>query len=502
MAPYQANRGETTVLQNIMKVLAAEDDTSSYYSFDVTKTATTEGAAIRVGLKVFVPRGQNRETVSKQIGDELKRKFKYELKNEDKNVNQLNVIIPNGSVKDKIIRLDIKPVSNPRGAKETAIGESAQCVYCCLRFSQSKDLVEPISETALTAAYNSSNVQVDVKIDDILALGADWKQSCILGANKLYNSSETNWKGNAKRYTFSRGIGIDKAINEAYKLIKKNLEKQGEEDKWNPADIWMSSGAVSGAAIKKAAETTYPKNLNLHLLSWYRSGDLMGISLKKMSGTSAKIKKVNDVQGKSRKALMNDQGKFNPTPAVWADLTATAAGGAFKYGKAADEQVTLRNFGGGKAANFQGEAKGVGAMGGKVKPGIMEELIKLPGFNPRFNLPDNQSVWRDSKDPQKGQKKLAKEIATLLKLFKAKDLNKLGKDPVRAILGKTWEEKADKRTPAEVQKYIYSKYMTMKLLSGLAGIKSKEKRQECITDIFLYSNSQWTDSGFHLKLSD
>ena len=199
---------------------------------------------------------------------------------------------------------------------------------------------------------------------------------------------------------------------------------------------------------------------------------------------------------------MNDQGKFNPTPAVWADLTATAAGGAFKYGTAADEQVTLRNFGGGKAANFQGEAKGVGAMGGKVKPGIMEELIKLPGFNPRFNLPDNQSVWRDSRSPQKGQKKLAKEIATLLKLFKAKDLNKLGNDPVRAILGKTWEQKADKRTPAEVQKYIYSKYMTMKILSGLAGIIKKENRQECITVIFLYSNSQWTDSGFHLKLSD
>ena len=172
MAPYQANRGETTVLQNIMKVLAAEDDTSSYYSFDVTKTATTEGAAIRVGLKVFVPRGQNRETVSKQIGDDLKKKFNYELKNEDKNVNQLNVIIPNGSGKDKIIRLDIKPVSNPRGAKETAIGESAQCVYCRLRFTQNKDLVEPISETSLREAYNSPNVEVDVKIDDILALGA------------------------------------------------------------------------------------------------------------------------------------------------------------------------------------------------------------------------------------------------------------------------------------------------------------------------------------------
>ena len=501
MAEYNPNAGESKVLQNVMEVLGYKDNTSSYYSFDVTKTATTEGAAIRVGLKVFVPRGQNRETVSKQIGNDLKKKFNYELKNEDKNVNQLNVIIPNGSVRDKIIRLDIKPVSNPRGAKETAIGESAQCVYCRLRFTQSKDLVEPISETALTEAYNSSNVQVDVKIDDILALGADWKQSCILGANKLYNSSDTNWKGNAKRYTFSRGIGIDKAINEAYKLIKKNLEKQGEEDKWNPADIWMSSGVVNGAAIKKAAETTYPKNLNLNLISWYRSGDLMGISLKKMSRKPVKITQVNDVQGKSRKALMNDQGKFNPTPAVWADLTATAAGGGFKYGKGSDQAVTLRNFGGAKSANFQGEAKGVGAMGGKVKPGIMEELIKLPGFNTKFKLPDNQTVWRQSKD-KKGQEKLAKEIATLLKVFKAKDLNKLGNDPVRAILGKTWEQKADKRTPAEVQKYIYSKYMTMKLLSGLAGIKSKEKRQECITDIFLYSNSQWTDSGFHLKLSD
>ena len=87
MAEYNPNAGESKVLQNVMEVLGYKDNTSSYYSFDVTKTATTEGAAIRVGLKVFVPRGQNRETVSKQIGNDLKKKFNYELKNEDKNVN-------------------------------------------------------------------------------------------------------------------------------------------------------------------------------------------------------------------------------------------------------------------------------------------------------------------------------------------------------------------------------------------------------------------------------
>ena len=83
MAEYNPNAGESKVLQNVMEVLGYKDNTSSYYSFDVTKTATTEGAAIRVGLKVFVPRGQNRETVSKQIGNDLKKKFNYELKNED-----------------------------------------------------------------------------------------------------------------------------------------------------------------------------------------------------------------------------------------------------------------------------------------------------------------------------------------------------------------------------------------------------------------------------------
>ncbi len=230
---------------------------------------------------------------------------------------------------------------------------------------------------------------------------------------------------------------------------------------------------------------------------------MIGISLKKMENR-VKVSQVNLIGGKSRRALMNDKGKFNPTPTNWIDMSATAAGGAFRYGSGSDQKVTLRNFGGAKSANFQGEAKGVGAMGGKINPSVMEGLIKLPGFNPQFNLPNNQTIWNNSDPVAGGGKeavKLAREIVRLLKLF-GTPLTKLGTDPVDAIMGKTWETKPEKKTAVEVRKYIYSKYMTVKLLQGLHGISSAEKRQECITDIYLYSNSQWTDSGFHLKLSE
>ena len=476
-----------------MKVLGYEDDTSSYYAFDVTKVAGTARASIRVGLKVFVPKGQNRETVSNQIRDKLEKPpLEYKLKNA-KNDNQLNVIIPNGSGNDKIIRLDIKPVSNPRGARETAIGESAQCVYCRLRFNQTKDLVEPISEDALRKAYDSNFVHVDAKIEDILALGEEWKQSCILGANELMKEHGKKWKGTPNKMTFYRKVGLDAEIAKAFKKIKKNLEKQGEEDKWNPADIWMASGKVGAKEIEAAARSQQPLNLNANLISWYLGGDLVGISLKKMK-KNAHVTEVNLIEGKSRRVLMNDQGKFNPTPSNWVKLTGTAAGGGFKYGPGSDQEVQLRNFGGGRSANFQGEAKGVGAMGGKISPSVMEGLIQSEGFNPKFKLPNNQSIWNQAAN-EKDQPKLAKFISDGLKKF---NINLSAKE----ILGKTWAKKPEDKTPMAIKKYIYSKYMTLAILKGIKGITNKEKRQECIVDIYLYSNSQWKDSGFHLKLSD
>lgn len=497
---------EDSAMRDIMRVLGYYDDTSSFYKFNVTKTATTEGAAIRVGLKVFVSKGQDRESVSNKIKDKLKNfNPPYRLKNEDKNPNQINVVIPDTGIRPKIIRLDIKPVSSPRGAKETEIGESAQCVYCRLRFMQNAPLIETnISEEAIEAAYKSNYVQVSATLDSILQLGVDWKRSCILGANGLYDKKGVMWNGIPSSYTFYRGIGLDADMAQAFKKIKGRLEKQGEEDKWNPADIWMGSGKVKSNDIQAASLSGDPKNLNSYLISWYLGGDLIGISLKKMENR-VKVSQVNLIGGKSRRALMNDKGKFNPTPTNWIEMSATAAGGAFKYGSGSDQKVTLRNFGGAKSANFQGEAQGIGAMGGKVKPGVMEELIKLTGFNPQFKLPNNQTIWNNSDPVAGGGKKaeeLAKEIVRLLKLFKSKDLAKLGNDPVDAIMGKTWETKSEKKTSAEVKKYIYSKYMTVKLLEGLHDIPSAEKRQECITDIYLYSNSQWTDSGVHLKLSE
>ena len=502
---YTLQGKEASAMRDIMGVLGYYDDTSSFYKFNVTQTATTAGAAIRVGLKVFVPNGQDRESVSNKIKDKLKNfKPPYRLHNEGKNPNQINVVIPNTGIRPKIIRLDIKPVSSPRGAKETEIGESAQCVYCRLRFMQTAPLIETnISQEAIEAAYKSNYVQVSATLDSILQLGVDWKRSCILGANGLYDKKSVMWNGTPSSYTFYRGIGLDADMAQAFKKIKGRLEKQGEEDKWNPADIWMGSGKVTSNHIQAASLSGDPKNLNSYLISWYLGGDLIGISLKKMENR-VKVSQVNLIGGKSRRALMNDKGKFNPTPTNWIDMSATAAGGAFRYGSGSDQKVTLRNFGGAKSANFQGEAKGVGAMGGKINPSVMEGLIKLKGFNPQFNLPNNQTIWNNS-DPVAGGGKeaeeLAREIVRLLKLF-GTPLTKLGTDPVDAIMGKTWETKPEKKTAVEVRKYIYSKYMTVKLLEGLHGISNAKKRQECITDIYLYSNSQWTDSGFHLKLSE
>ena len=70
---------------------------------------------------------------------------------------------------------------------------------------------------------------------------AEWKETLILGANTIANGvGGKDWK-------FLRGGGLDAkggAIAEAYKRVKKASTPDDNvpenEDKWNPADIWLS----------------------------------------------------------------------------------------------------------------------------------------------------------------------------------------------------------------------------------------------------------------------
>ena len=117
-----------TALMKVMDSLG--DENYSFYNIDVTKTADPEGrSSIYFAMKVIVPRS-DRTTAANFIQNSLiKKGFAPQVK---RNGNQLDI-----PVKNKFIRIDIKPVGggSGAGAKETARNEAAQCLYCALAFN-------------------------------------------------------------------------------------------------------------------------------------------------------------------------------------------------------------------------------------------------------------------------------------------------------------------------------------------------------------------------------
>ena len=162
------------------------------------------------------------------------------------------------------------------GAKNTAINESAQCVYNQALWDNPNT---DFSDGDIKAAYK--NVKVNVSIDDILKIGEDWKQSSKSTANVLHKSLKN------KKYEWHRGDGFQTKIEAKFRHV--NNRSFSNINKWNPADIW----AVSVNPVNKYNfDVDSLEDLNLELLKAYSARDIIGVSLKKIK-TVPKVQQVN-----------------------------------------------------------------------------------------------------------------------------------------------------------------------------------------------------------------
>ena len=455
-------------LQDVMQALGGED--YAFYDFEIKGIADKERAKIQMAIKVLVPQSQ-RTTAAKKIEAAL-----HNTVVQDRAGTQLNVIIPHTpSGKVQYIRLDIKPIGTGRGTAATAVNESGQALYAEYAFNKIKgkiDINKPISEEDLRSVYNGKNV--DVSFEDIMGLDGEWRESSILGANKLWELF-----GNGKTYHFYRGGGLDdKEIKKAFAKIKKGT-KFTSEDKWNPSDIWMASSDFNPADITAAASTGLVRNLNQFLIEMYKDRKLMGISLKKMTG-EAKFGEINLTEDKSAIEAKDNgyvvtykTGNRSPSKDV-----------SIKFGTGTHKVIVYRTFGGDKSANWNGEVGGASAAQGKISGPITMEIVHR--FNPQYKFPTNQQLWSEAGDVSK-KVDLSKKIYVLLKKYKASGLPTNEQAAVTEIAGQS-------------RGYLYSKYYGLLLVDAIQGISDVNKKNECVKDLYLYASSQHVDSGFHIKL--
>ena len=248
-------------------------------------------------------------------------------------------------------------------------------------------------------------------------------QKMIEGLRKIYPDVDEDWLdvfwkqhkvilekfGDTKINKFDHTGGfmseITQIINTNFGITKK--------DTWNPADIWGVRGN-SNKVISKVQETVFGskdsqtiQQLNALLRGMYKAKELVGISLKKVSGREAKWEEYN-IEALTLSEI-NDY-KYNKIDIIY-NLKSTG------QTQALDTAVQLRQSGGGSEYNFQitsndtskgdqnlkFESKPIGsakARGGKAEIKAVEALLVdngVGGFRNRHqNYPKNLAEFQNN----------------------------------------------------------------------------------------------------------
>ena len=489
----------TTYDEKVKKILdkilvAARDSNFGYYEDYQVKDYTDENKKVRMTMSVIVPEAQR--TNAKTFLIRKLRDYKYPVANAGQSgvsivVNphptkrQLDVVVNPDDV--QVIRVMVKP-SNSGGARGGSTGaritESAQALYCALRFNVLDSDIPLSNGSAINTAdfqtaWNSCDC--DATLEEVLAVEGDWQKSCILGANKLYKAFKSPPKN---YYKFYRGSGVDALINQAYLKVKNQEPLEtvpGSEDKWNPADIWIAKSDFDSSLIPKAAEKGLVLNLNQFLVEQFITTPyqtLAGISLKQIK-SSANIAVVNQSSVLERAKGIGFKGYRSTYKSI--DVYVDMGKGEMQF----------RNFGSESSAGWQGEISGGGAPA-QGKMGGAEVWTILNRFGAGYNF-NNQNVWKYSQD---NIRDISKENYDLMKTYLPDELPQTF-DQEQRVINQMSNGLINEKTP---RSYRYSKRLGLQVIDSLSNMK-KEDADEAIKDIYLYASSQTKTSSIHWKLT-
>ena len=489
----------TTYDEKVKKILdkilvAARDSNFGYYEDYQVKDYTDENKKVRMTMSVIVPEAQR--TNAKTFLTRKLRDYKYPVANAGQsgvsivvnphpNLRQLDVVVNPDDV--QVIRVQIKP-SNSGGARGGSTGaritESAQALYCALRFNVLDSDIPLSNGSAINTAdfqtaWNSCDC--DATLEEVLAVEGDWQKSCILGANKLYKAFKSPPKN---YYKFYRGSGVDALINQAYLKVKKEEPLEtvpGSEDKWNPADIWIAKSDFDSSLIPKAASKGLVLNLNQFLVEQFNTTPyqtLAGISLKQIK-SSANIAVVNQSAVLERAKGIGFKGYRSTYKSI--DVYVDMGKGEMQF----------RNFGSESSAGWQGEISGGGAPA-QGKMGGAEVWTILNRFGAGYNF-NNQNVWKYSQD---NIRDISKENYDLMKTYLPDELPQTF-DQEQRVISEMVNGQINEKTP---RSYRYSKRLGLQVVDSLSNMK-KEDADEAIKDIYLYASSQTKTSSIHWKLT-
>ena len=352
------------------------------------------------------------------------------------------------------------------GAEETDRNESAQCLYAALVYYIYKKDIK-VNQKITKKDYENAFKYCDVtaNFDLLIDLPNEWHNSSVLGANAL----RKKFKG---KYQFHRGSNIVGIIENTFKRINRMEKAFGNLNKWSPADIYMFTYKGLDVVKTEVNKVSTLQKLNQIMLKYYKSGDIVGVSLKKIEGTTSKVTE-NNIQGNVHKV-----GYTGNT------IVAASKSDIFDsmdvYLNHTKGKVQFRSFGGSSLTGWQGEGKGSTANQGKVSLGPLNFILDQNGVK---KIPESQVSARFASAPNAGY---FTEFYNTAKKLKTKGL-----PPNQKAFIVRWKE--------EGLPWRYSKYLGLILVDRITSLP-KKKQDEVMTDIFLYSASKSSFAGPYMKL--
>jgi len=351
------------------------------------------------------------------------------------------------------------------GAEETARNESSQCLYAALAwYVYGKQIPEnqKITKADFTKAY--AKCSTTETLESMIDLPEDWHKSSIWGANKLY----TLYKG--KTYTFHRGSNYVDKIENTFKRINKVEGAFGNLNKWSPADIYMITEKGKTAIDNDISKATNLGDLNKRMIKHYKSGDVVGVSLKKIGTSAVKFSENNIEPNKVDVTYQSTQVVAESKKSLFESMDI--------YLVHSKGKIQFRSFGGTVLSGWQGEGKGATANQGKISLGPLNFILKQNGVP---TLPIDSASKATS--PSNAY---FKQFYDAAKFIQAKGLAKTQKafEADWKVADKPWR---------------YSKYLGILLAERIARL-SVPKRHKLMTDIYLYSASKSNFAGPYAKI--
>jgi hypothetical protein len=281
-----------------------------------------------------------------------------------------------------------------------------------------------------------------------------WIESCVLGANKLWDTF--SGKGN---FVFHRGSKTVDAIENNFKRIKKIEGVRMDLNKWSPADIYIVGDKFDITCLNEEKTIL---GLNQCMQERIENNTLIGVSLKKIMRT-AKIDLKNVF--KEMKTTKKYEGYTYSDTSM--DGYINISGGT---------KIQFRSFGGPNSlTGWQGEVKGAQANQGKISLGPVNMILKNHGIS---IIPTNAA------QRVKGRER-AKVYEEILEGYKK--YSSTGKEKIMDTVMKVPDS------------WLYSKLQVTQLLDRIESVRG-DKRDQLVEDLYLYASSQSKYSAAYYKL--